>query len=1205
MFLSRSTALALLTLSIPLLATAAGRSTKVKEVPTQAKSEAKTLASGVLANLPLYFEANRGQTDASVSYLANMGGTRLFLTRDSAVFALPHKRVSTKLEEQPEETIVRMRTVNSQRGLDEGMERLPGVSNYFIGNDSAKWVKDVPQYARVKRQGVYPGVDMVFYGNQRQFEYDFVVAPGADPSRIELAFDGVDGIHTNSAGDLVLATAAGEFLQKKPKVYQQIGGRQVEVASHYRVGANQDVHFEVARYDRRQALVIDPTIQFNAVVGGSTDENLNGAGIAVDSSQNVYVVGSALGPDFPLASPLQSTFKGARKIVIFKLNSSGSTLLFSTYLGGEVNDYGSGVAIDSSGSVFVVGLTFSSQFPVVAAAQTSLAGSSDGTLSKLSASGGALLYSTYVGGPNSDELVGLAVDSNGSAYVAGAAQAGFPTTSGSVQSSYGGGIVDCVVAKYNSSGAKVYSTYLGGSDLDRCTAVAVNSSGEAYVTGYTQSTNFPVTPGAYQPAIGSFVDSAGLASTADVFVTKLNAAGNQALFSTYLGGRDDDVATAIAVDSLGAAYITGFTNSKNLPTSSGAYKTSAGNPSTNVSSAFVAKFASAGALNYSTYLAGSSGERGNGIAVDNFGNAYVSGLTISGDFPLLNPVVATFPAPTAGFVTELTGAGTGLIFSTYLGGPNGAHGSLASSIAVDTSGNAYILGLTDSQFWKNTAGALYSAYGGLDFFITKMSVSTGPCVVSLPSSTLFAFGSGATFNMEVFAPSGCAWTATSAGNPWITFSSILSSASGTGTAGASISVAANSGVARTATVAFSTGQSIVITQGPGGCSYAFSTTTGTVVAGGGSGSAPLTAGAGCTWNAVSSEPWLTLSTTSGSGNGSIAYSATANPNAVSRTGTITVGTAVYTITQSAPATGTGPATVISSNPAGGSGSSQIFTFTFASPDGYQNLTVVDALINNYLDGRSACYVALVPSGPSSSAVYLVNDAGAAGGPYASMTIPGTGTVSNGQCTISGSGSSIVGSGTTLTANLNISFKSSFAGNKVLYLAAQNGVGNSDWQAAGTWNAPGITPSGPYVVSASPSHSNATSGTYTFTFASTLGVSNLNVVNILINKFIDGRSACYVAFAPSTTTSGTLYLVNNAGDAGGPYATMSIPSTATVSNSQCTINAAGSSISASGNTLVVTLNMTFTGFSGNRVMYLAARNQTTSSDWQAVGSLTLP
>ena len=291
-----------------------------------------------------------------------------------------------------------------------------------------------------------------------------------------------------------------------------------------------------------------------------------------------------------------------------------------------------------------------------------------------------------------------------------------------------------------------------------------------------------------------------------------------------------------------------------------------------------------------------------------------------------------------------------------------------------------------------------------------------------------------------------------------------------------------------------------------------------------------------------------------------------------------------------------PALVV---PASGSASTQVFTFNFSDSGGWQALTVLDVLMNSVLDGRQACYVAIVPSGPNSGSVYLVDDQGDAGGPYSAMLLPGSQTVSNGQCTIAGAGSSVAAAGANLTLTLAITFAPGFAGNKVLYTSAQDARSNSGWQALGTWNIPGPPPAGPSVTGLT----NA--GAYTFTFSDTNSWQDISVANVLIAGAIDGVGACYLAFVPATANSGSLYLVDDAGDAAGPYAGLALPGAGSISNSQCSISGSGSSVTAAGNTLTLTLAVTFSPtFAGNCIIYAAAVGHTQNSGWQAVGTVAV-
>ena len=557
-------------------------------------------ANQLVANygkLPLAFEANDGQTDGRVKFLSRGRGYSLFLTGDEAVLSLhkatggaPNFRsasarvaqhslfgaavlpdplsLSMPKEESENEAekprdrrtgpalpfssprladniessaVLRMRLVGANASAAvTGAEELPGKSNYFIGNDPKKWRTNVPNYAKVKYQDVYPGVDLVYYGNQGgQLEYDFVVAPGADPETIRFALSG--GLQESSrqsavgsraqnqtlrqskiqnlkskidpSGDLVIETDGGEVRLHKPVVYQPAisngqrttdYGQRAPVEGHYVMQANNQVGFKVASYDHTRPLLIDPVLSYSTYLGGSFTDL--GYHITVDSSGNAYVTGDTLSQNFPTANPFQATNKATPTTsnptaFVAKLNSTGSALVYSTYLGGSNEDVGTGIAVDSSGNAYVTGYTTSTNFPTVNPLQVSNGGGYDAFVSKLNAAGSALTYSTYLGGSNEDVGTGIAVDSSSNAYVTGyTSSTDFPTVS-PLQASYGGGNLDAFVAKFDAAGsALIYSTYLGGGGTDRGYGIAIDSSANAYVTGETISNNFPTTPGAFQQA---------------------------------------------------------------------------------------------------------------------------------------------------------------------------------------------------------------------------------------------------------------------------------------------------------------------------------------------------------------------------------------------------------------------------------------------------------------------------------------------------------------------------------------------------------------------------------------------------------------------------------------------------------------------------------------------------------------------------------
>jgi beta-glucanase (GH16 family) len=688
-------------------------------------------------NLPLAFEPNRGQTDARVRFLARGGGMMAFFTDTETVMVLSRAErrdpkaspLERRAPAEVERTVVRMKLENASRPRRAiGLEKLPGISNYFIGNDPSKWRTNVPQYARIQYEGVYPGIDQVWYGNQRRLEYDFVVAPGADPKQIRVAYEGVESLKVEADGDLVLRTALGEVRQQKPRVYQEIGGKQVEVAAQYAIVARHRVSFELARYDRKRELRIDPVVLvYSTYLGGSGGDYSKG--IAVDAAGSAYVTGWTTSTNFPTQSPYQATLKGSQNAFVTKLTPAGNALVYSTYLGGSGNDAASGIAVDAAGSAYVTGWTTSTNFPTQSPFQATNKGvRQQGTafVTKLTPAGNALVYSTYLGGSgtNGDGGTGIAVDAAGSAYITGSTTStNFPTQS-PYQGTYGGGDFDAFVTKLTPTGnALTYSTYLGGSGQDQGSGIAVDGAGSAYVTGYTDSSNFP-TQSPYQATKQGVVNA---------FVTKLTPTGNALAYSTYLGGSAEDYGYAIAVDAAGSAYVTGETGSSNFPTQSPYQATFQGG----IDDAFVTKLTPAGnALAYSTYLGGSYFDQGYAIAVDGAGSAYVTGSTQSTNFPTQSPYQAAFQGgDRAAFVTKLMPAGNALAYSTYLGGSYSDEGY---GIAMDASGSANVTGWTASTNFPTQSPYQATLQGGVDAFVTKLSsCPTVPATGAIQWTTLW------------------------------------------------------------------------------------------------------------------------------------------------------------------------------------------------------------------------------------------------------------------------------------------------------------------------------------------------------------------------------------------------------------------------------------------------------------------------------------
>jgi uncharacterized protein (TIGR03437 family) len=632
-------------------------------------------------NIPLSFEPNTGQASAEVRYLARGSSYTLYLAGGETMLA--------GRNQSP------LRTKLSGANLSAritGEAPQAATSNYFVGNDPRKWHTSIPNYEKVRYGGVYPGIDLLYYGKDGNLEYDWIVSPGADPTTIRMVFERADQLSIDKHGDLVISVANNEYRHKRPVIYQEIAGERVLVAGAWKLHGTEG-SFRIGAYDHNKVLVIDPPLIYSTYHGGS---GLDYAyAIAVDSVGNTYVTGGAGSANFPTTAPLQSNLRGAEDVFVTKINPSGSAKMYSTYLGGGGPDEGHGIAVDVQGNAYITGSTGSIDFPTKNAIQAPQGGSGDAFLAKLNATGSALVYSTYLGGSATDSGSAVALDGAGNAYVVGTTfSTDFPTKN-PFQSAKGAQ-QDAFVAKINSSGtAWVYATYLGGNNVDEGNAIAVDAAGNAYVTGSTASTNFP---------LASPLRSSNAASV-DAFVAKLNPAGSALVYSTYLGGSATDYGTAIAVDSSGSAYVTGLVTSDDFPVVN---PIQAKLSSHAVGDVFVAKFNPSGsALTYSTYLGGSSEDDAYALAIDAAGNVYITGRTNSSDFPLTNAIQTTRFAFDM-FVTEINAAGSAKLFSTFIGGTGSESGR---GIAVDRLGNVHVAGEGTSTDFP-TVKALQGTNGG-------------------------------------------------------------------------------------------------------------------------------------------------------------------------------------------------------------------------------------------------------------------------------------------------------------------------------------------------------------------------------------------------------------------------------------------------------------------------------------------------------------
>jgi hypothetical protein len=1728
--------------------------------------------------IPAYFEKNLGQSASNTLFTARGEGYSLALQQNGAALTLagPYGKARVGLE-----------LVKANGGATVAAEDpLPGHSNYYIGNDPKRWITGVPQFGQVRYRSVYPGIDLMWHGNQQQLEYDLILGPGADPRKIRLRFDGADSTVIADNGDLLLKIGGSELRQLLPAVWQQRGSERVRIDAHYVLLAKNQVGVRVANYDCSLPLTIDPVLSYSTFLGGTG--TTNPSAIAVDTNGDAYMTGTTTTNDFPGTS-------GAGGLFVAELNPAGTGVTYVTYFGGATNSYNdqaSAIAVDSSGNVHVAGRTSSNTFPTTPGTlePTRITFNSTGFVVEFGPNG-QIAWGTYLGGSVVDAASAIATDDSGNSYVAGfSSSTDFPATSGACASNQ-----DAFVATLNATASALLSAVcFGGNSTDAATAVALDSELNVYVAGTTLSTNLPTTQGAFQSS---------LQGSQDAFVAKLTSGSLDYL--TYLGGSSNDSATSLAVDSGGNAYVAGYTESENFPTTAGAFDPSRPVNSYNILG-FITKLNAAGTeLVWSTYLGGSSTDQIYGVSVDTPGNTYVAGTTTSTDFPttpgaFFSSQGAYYYNPDV-FVSQLSADGSTLEYSGRIGSTDS---DSATAVTRSALGALYVTGTTSSPNYPTTPGAYETVQptpNNTSGFVTKVDMTSPTmCTVELSAAGTQVPGYGGSGSFNVTIPTGCPWEAISdysnvtlgevthgtssatvsftvsvnnsttssqtmtitigpatytitqeAGscsepvfNPAsLTFGNagglqnanvtlpsscpriatvssgwiqITSGGNTTGSGNVGVYVPENSFAQRTGTVTIA-GQTIPVTENAGSCTATVIGPAMSFPESGGTGSFEITTSApSCEWGVYGVPSWMQINAVSPSGQGSanLGFIVAPNPTPVAQAATLTLAGQPVTVTQDAgpfdntpdsyvatvfagngqccgtplgdggPATsaslwnprglawqngnlyiadsandrvrvvtpdglintfaggGTsttgGPATTVnfgglyslsfapngtmyvatdgyccvwsvangmasifagngtngpgdqlsypdgvtadsggnvyiadtgnerirevsggvvttiagnetctfggdngpalaasfcgpqglawssgnllvadtqdhrvrtfppggtittfagggsgsspaagsyvpatsvaitspsqlatgansdlyiadfslpaiwrvirwdmailqaplisnittgigvtlqaangvaaddagnvyvsdasyvwkltpaystsfcqvnrftggaplvldptngatglvtdpiltwttvtgatsynvyfgtsnspplaasatctsysaeglapgttyywqvvpqgssgltpsavqsfttqggpaisslspasavpggetftltvngtnfvsgdttvqwngstlsttfvsatevtasvtpdliatagiaavtvmntggapsngvgfpirsgpaaaSVSPGGGYGSSQSFTFTFSDPSGWQNLGVVDVVINRFLNGSHACYIAY---SVTYSALYLVDDAGDAGGPFAgSMVLPGTGSVSNSQCTVNGTGSSAVGSGTTLTLTLNIAFSSSFDGNKVIYTAARDtGTGNSGWQALGTWGAPGAVATVTEALGVTPGSGSGESQTYTFTFSDSNGWQDLSIADVLMNNFLNGHHACYIAYS---VTYSTLYLVDDAGDAGGPFAgTMVLPGSGTISNSQCTVNGTGSSAVGSGNTLTLTLNMSFTGtFMGNRVFYTAARNAgTANSGWQALGAWAVP
>ncbi|TAE00709.1 MAG: hypothetical protein EAZ98_03750, partial [Oscillatoriales cyanobacterium] len=577
--------------------------------------------------IPLSFIANAGQTDPNVKFQVKGAGHSIYFTPNEITFTA-FQKPNEPGNQATTSSIVRSSLANSNPNPTiSGLEKLPGFANFILGEDSSQWRTDVPTFNGVVYQNVYQGIDRVFKGTEGQLKSEFLVAPFADPNQIKMNYSGVNNIRLRDDGSLILETPLGELIDNAPIVYQDINGQRVNVPAAYNLLGNNQVNFSLGDFDRTQPLVIDPVLAYSTYLGGSASDSANR--MTVDSTGAAYIIGTTVNNFTTTPGAYQTTPAGQADFLVTKINPEGTALVYSTYIGGTGNEYGIGIAVDGQGNAYLTGqvdpgypttpgsfqptattynaaatklnvagnsLVYSTflggngsalgtsiavdsngnayvtgptgdNFPIANASQPQIGGNIDAFITKVNPTGSGLVYSTYFGGSNRDEGQGIAVDSNGNAYVSGITYSTNLPLTNPVQTTIGGGQYDAFISKFTPNGARIYSTYLGGTGDDQGTSIAADSSGNAYIVGTTSSTNFPIV---------SPIQLLNAGGANDAFVSKLSAAGNSLIYSTYLGGSGDDKGDRIIVDSANNAYVTGDTTSTNFPTQNAIQSVSGG-----------------------------------------------------------------------------------------------------------------------------------------------------------------------------------------------------------------------------------------------------------------------------------------------------------------------------------------------------------------------------------------------------------------------------------------------------------------------------------------------------------------------------------------------------------------------------------------------------------------------------------------------------
>ena len=676
--------------------------------------------------LPVYFVKNQGQWREPAAFCAGVGFGKIYFTSKEIVFQIFHTEGNSSRDQidhrkkdppETEEINIRLQFVNPSPDVSiEAMDKSEARFNYLLGDDPQKWVAGAPSYRRIVYRNLYPGIDLSVCGQGKSVKHEYSLKPGADPKQIAWRYDNIKNARINSQGQLEVSTGLGTLKDEMPYCYQIFGSKKVAVECAYIITPENTVKLFIGKYDNNIELIIDPGLEYSTYLGG-TDYDY-AYDIAVDDNGCAYVTGHSRSSNFPLKSGSYDTnLSGASDAFVTKFSPAGSTLYYSTVIGGSSTDGAYGIVLDADRNAYITGYTRSTDFPKTwGAYDTSHNGDSDVFIAKLNSAGTSVLYSTFLGGWTDDtggDIALYATNGHRSVYVTGWTESSnFPTTPWVADGSWNWGIVDAFVARIIPVGLGSsdlnFSTFLGGNGEDWGYGIAVDNSARAYVTGWTGSSNFPTTPGAFDTS------SPGMG---DAFVTKIQPNGLDFFYSTYLGGSHNDAGRGIDVLNSGTkayAYVSGYTYSNDFPVTVGAADVTYNGDG----DVFITRLSLDGdSLVYSTYLGGTARDHSYNLVVDNGGRAWVTGYTRSINFDVVpEEYDVSFNGIQDVFITKVHASGLDFLRSTYLGGSGS---EVARGIALDSVGDVYVAGYTSSNNFPTFNAYQYYSAGNDDVFVSK------------------------------------------------------------------------------------------------------------------------------------------------------------------------------------------------------------------------------------------------------------------------------------------------------------------------------------------------------------------------------------------------------------------------------------------------------------------------------------------------------